>query len=123
MARLFFKSTESPLQFGGDCWALPVLEWVEIEPSKEEEDANAVVLKGAEAARGRLDGLDGGVEGFGGGVGDAVLKMAQQTMGVVLKCFSRFLDGFQAAAPRLVIPLGKEALGAGDVGCLPELQE
>ena len=39
--------------------ALPVLEWVEIEPSEEEEDANAVVLKGAEAACGRLDGLDG----------------------------------------------------------------
>ena len=37
---------------------LPVLEWVEIESSEEEEDANAVVLKGAEAARGRLDGLD-----------------------------------------------------------------
>ena len=43
----------------GDKRALPVLEWVEIEPSEEEEDANAVVLKGAEAACGRLDGLDG----------------------------------------------------------------
>ena len=45
--------------WGGSLSALPVLEWVEIEPSEEEEDANAVVLKGAEAACGRLDGLDG----------------------------------------------------------------
>jgi hypothetical protein len=43
---------------------------MKMEPSGEEENADAVVFRGAETAGGELELLDGAVERFLGGIGE-----------------------------------------------------
>ena len=103
--------------------ALPVLEWVEIEASQEQEDACAVMLEVTKASGRCLEGLDGRVKGFGHGVSDAVLAVLPQAAQVLFERGGDFLDRPELAAPRLLIPLGKVTLRLKDVFALPELKE
>ena len=52
--------------------------WVEVELSAKKPDANAVVLKVAEAAGRRFDALDFRVQSFRHGVGDVMALIRQQ---------------------------------------------
>ena len=103
--------------------ALPVLEWVEIEPSEEEEDASAVVVEVAEAACGGLEGLDGGVERLGHGVGDAVVEVGEQAVQVFFEREGDLLDRLKLAAPGFLIPLGEVQLRLGQARAFPEADE
>ena len=74
-------------------WVLPTLPWVEAELAAVEEDSDAVVVEGSEAAGIGFEGLDFGVEAFHDGVGDAVLEVGQEVGQVALQGFCRLDDG------------------------------
>ena len=52
----------------------------EIELAAEEQDAGAEVVEAAEAAGVGLEGLDDGVEAFGGRVGDAMSGVVDEAL-------------------------------------------
>ncbi len=77
---------------------LPVLEWVEIEPSKEEENADAVVVEVPEAAGGGFEGLDGGIECLGHGIGNPMIEILEEAEQVILERERDFLSRLKLAA-------------------------
>ena len=89
--------------------ALRRLLWVEIEFSAVEENGDAVVLEGAEAACGRLDHLDLRVEALSDGIGDLVDGIAEQTGDVIEEHVGHFLQGTKAGGVRSPMPLIEEA--------------
>ena len=78
--------------------ALPGLEWVKIELSTEEEDADSVVEVRAKAAGVGLDRLDLRVESLAHRVGDGMAQVSDDVLKVPLQHLRHFDDGFEPAA-------------------------
>lgn len=76
----------------------------EFEFAAEKQDAGAVVLEVAEAAGGRLEGLDAAVEAFRGGVRDAVPEVRQQVRQAALQHRGDLGHRLQPAARRPAVP-------------------
>ena len=68
---------------------LPALEWVKIELSAEEKDADAIVEERPEAARVGFDRLDLRVESFGHRVSDPMAQVSDDVLEVPLEGTSK----------------------------------
>ena len=71
---------------------------MEIEFSAEEQNARAVVLKVAEAARGGFEALDFRVQSFRDRVGDTMFQIGQQILQMPLEHAGHGDHGFESAA-------------------------
>ena len=94
-----------------------------VEFSAEEEDASAVVGEVSESSCGGFQGLDKGVEAFGGAVADAVAEPGEDVGQVVLDHLGGLLDRWQLAAASPLIPLREKLVRVACVGVFPEPAE
>ncbi len=97
--------------------------WVEIELSAEEQNARAVVLEVAEAARGGFEALDFGVQSFRDRVGDVVFQIGQQILQMPLEHAGHGDHRFESAATDPAKPFLEKPAGPAGFLILPELGE
>ncbi len=87
------------------------------------ENAGSVVGEVSEATGIGLDQLDGAVEAFGAGVGDAVAAVVEQALLMAPEHSHDLLDGLQSASHGALGPSIEVALGGRHVAVCPELRE